>query len=149
MNKALTVKQPWAAAIIFDGKDVENRSRPTNYRGQIYIHAGKSWETSAVAFIAMVARKAYMAADQGMVIGTVDVVGCHHSSECQTRDDVDNHIDGEYTGVLCSEWAMADNYHWVLANPRPLACPFPETGRLGLWNLGQLPTDDYGTEATL
>lgn len=40
--KALTVKNPWAWSIINAGKDVENRSKPTNYRGQLYIHAAKT-----------------------------------------------------------------------------------------------------------
>jgi ASCH domain len=137
MNRALTVKQPWANAIIFDGKDVENRSKPTKYRGQLYIHAGKGWESSAVGFIAKITRKAYIAADQGMVIGTVDVVGCHSWRDCGPGEG------------MCSAWAMEGHYHWELANPRPLACPFPEKGKLGIWNLGQLETDAYGTEASL
>jgi hypothetical protein len=127
--KALTVKQPWASAIIFDGKNVENRSRPTKHRGQLYIHAGKSWDKSAVEFIARIARKAYMAADHGMVIGTVDVIGCHHADDC-------THNTGS---ARCSEWAMPDHYHWVLANPMPVEIPFPAKGKLGLWNLEDQP----------
>ncbi len=37
---ALTVRQPWASRIIARGKDIENRSRETNYRGWFMIHAG-------------------------------------------------------------------------------------------------------------
>lgn len=37
--KALSVRQPWAWAIIHAGKDVENRSRITRYRGPVAIHA--------------------------------------------------------------------------------------------------------------
>lgn len=32
-GKALSVRQPWASAIVFAGKDVENRSLRTHYRG--------------------------------------------------------------------------------------------------------------------
>jgi len=123
--KALTVKQPWAAAIINDGKDIENRSRKTNYRGLLYIHAGKAWESSAVDAICKLTGKAYMAADQGMVIGTVELIDCHHADDCTF----------ETGSKRCSEWAMPDHYHWVLANPGPLEIPFAATGKLGIWNL--------------
>jgi hypothetical protein len=38
--KALTMRQPWAWATIYGGKDVENRRRRTAYRGPLLIHAG-------------------------------------------------------------------------------------------------------------
>jgi hypothetical protein len=40
--RVLTVRQPWAWAIIHGGKDVENRVRNVagNYRGPVAIHAG-------------------------------------------------------------------------------------------------------------
>jgi hypothetical protein len=40
--KALTVRQPWAWATIYAGKDVENRRWRTTYRGPLLIHAGKN-----------------------------------------------------------------------------------------------------------
>ena len=40
--KALSICQPWAWAILHAGKNVENRTWPTWYRGQLLIHAGKS-----------------------------------------------------------------------------------------------------------
>lgn len=130
--KALTVRQPWALAIILDGKDVENRSRPTKYRGQLYIHAGKDWADEGANTVFRIAGVHYSIGSliQGMVIGTVDVIDCHHANECK---------DWAETGSACSEWALADQWHWVLSNPRPLATPFPEKGKLGLWNLAELP----------
>src|SRR3954452_3561016 len=38
--KALTIRQPWAALIMAGSKDVENRVRPTSFRGRLAIHAG-------------------------------------------------------------------------------------------------------------
>lgn len=38
---ALSIRQPWAWAIISAGKDIENRDWPTNRRGPICIHASK------------------------------------------------------------------------------------------------------------
>ena len=39
--RALTVRQPWAWAIIYGGKDLENRRWRTSYRGPL-IHASKN-----------------------------------------------------------------------------------------------------------
>ena len=38
--KAITIKPPWAALIIDGGKDIENRTRRTNVRGWVLVHAG-------------------------------------------------------------------------------------------------------------
>jgi hypothetical protein len=40
----LTVQQPYASAIMVGGKDIENRTRTTSYRGPILIHTSKSTE---------------------------------------------------------------------------------------------------------
>lgn len=39
--RMLTLRQPYAWLVVFGGKDVENRSWTTDYRGPILIHAGK------------------------------------------------------------------------------------------------------------
>ena len=133
--KALTVKNPWAWAIIHGGKDVENRSRPTKYRGHIFIHAGKGWSYEGQEFLQQKRTPFGFQAfplDEwqrpeliGKVIGSVEVTDCHHSEDC-----------GKFSKTgACSEWAMKDHYHWVLENPEPLALPFPMQGKLGLWNM--------------
>ena len=133
--KALTVKQPWAWAIIHGAKDVENRSRPTKYRGQLYIHAGvaeakgaRAWPAIRAAFThhGIVPDDPMIGMPRGQVIGTVDVIDCHEALDCFRLDR-----------GYCSEWAMEGHYHWVLANPRPLATPFPMQGKLGIWNFGE------------
>lgn len=123
--KALTVKQPWAWALIHGGKDVENRSRPTKHRGRLYIHAGRTYSQEGIDSLR--SRGQWPASGgnvTGVVIGTVDVVDCHHADEC-----------GDTAG-FCSEWAMDDGYHWVLANPLPVEIPFLAKGKLGIWDLG-------------
>ena len=37
--------------------------------------------------------------------------------------------------MLCSKWAQIDQWHWQLANVRPLAEPVPAKGALGLWKV--------------
>ncbi|MDP9528554.1 ASCH domain-containing protein [Pseudomonas protegens] len=39
--KALSIRQPWAWLIIHGGKDIENRSWHTKYRGRFLVHAAK------------------------------------------------------------------------------------------------------------
>jgi len=39
--RCLTVREPYASEIIFGGKDVENRSKRTSYRGPLVIHASQ------------------------------------------------------------------------------------------------------------
>jgi len=46
--KALSVRQPYAWAIVAGYKPVENRDWPTRYRGRVLIHAGKREETDDV-----------------------------------------------------------------------------------------------------
>lgn len=37
----LSIRQPWAWLILNGGKDIENRTWPTNVRGRVLIHAAK------------------------------------------------------------------------------------------------------------
>jgi len=43
-GKGLSISQPWASAIAFAGKDIENRTWQSHYRGPLAIHAsGTLW----------------------------------------------------------------------------------------------------------
>jgi len=141
---ALTVWQPWATALIWGGKDVENRRRPIGYRGRLWIHAGlhhPDWADylevrglSGIVFGWTDTRKAtadYLRKAQrwtehtgalGVILGSVEVVGCHAD---ETGDDRES----------CTPWARHGHYHWMVANPQPLARPVPCRGMLGLWRL--------------
>ena len=90
---ALSIRQPWAWAIINEGKDIENRSWSTRIRGPICIHAAKGmtnaeWD-EAMDFIdqsfpkplaSQVGRRRSASgstdARRGGIIGTVDIVDC-------------------------------------------------------------------------
>ena len=41
--KALSLRQPWAWAVVEAGKDVENRRWNTKFRGDFLIHAASGW----------------------------------------------------------------------------------------------------------
>jgi hypothetical protein len=119
--KALTVRQPWAWAIIYANKDIENRGWDILYRGDILIHAAKGCT-----------KKEYLQAQEfcqsigvsipelnllsrGQIIGVVTVVGCQFSE----------------TG---SGWGMLQQFHWHLANPREIK-PISYIGQLGLFDV--------------
>ena len=82
---ALSVRQPWAWAIIYAGKDVENRSwQAVNHglrvRGRVAIHAAKGMTRAeyedAAFFMASLGVECPLPADlyRGGIIGSVDVI---------------------------------------------------------------------------
>lgn len=139
--KAISVKQPWAWAIMHAGKTIENRTQVWNYRGPLAIAASLPWakeggddslvrEALAMQHPGLIDAKH---ADnlhvfpRGAVLGVVDLVDLHIGD-----------------GACCAPWghhlatvgaAARPITHLVLENLRPLACPVPVRGSLGLWNL--------------
>lgn len=106
----LTVRQPWAWAIVHAGKDVENRSRRTHHRGLLLIHAGKGWSKEGAAWLRERGIEVPADLPAGCIIGSVQVVGCTQSST--------------------SPWAMDGSHHWQLADPTPAHTPLPCRGAL-------------------
>jgi len=49
--KALSIRQPWAWAIIHAGKDVENRTWKTKMTGEFLVHASKSFDHEGYKWI--------------------------------------------------------------------------------------------------
>ncbi|MBP8303913.1 MAG: ASCH domain-containing protein [Phycisphaerae bacterium] len=109
--KALTIRQPWAWAIIFGGKNIENRSWRTRYRGPVLIHAGAAYDPEVSmprGVRAPVRDKLQFSA----LIGVVELTDVVEKSR--------------------SPWFQGE-YGFVLAKPRPLKPPIRCSGRLGLW----------------
>lgn len=143
--RILTVRQPWAWAIIHGGKNVENRTRNIagDYRGPVAIHAALEFDVLAVSGRSdalMAAVTAYNVAhpdpldgspwfrDRGAIIGVVDLIDSHPFHSC-----IQQQHDGDW--IVCSEWAERSGHHLVLANPRALDEPIPWKGALGLRRL--------------
>jgi hypothetical protein len=141
--RVLTVRQPYAWAIIHGGKDVENRVRNIAgpYRGPIAIHAALqvhggwnapledatgSWYQRVAAQVGGWDGPLPWWDDLGAIIGVVDLVDVHDPLDVLFRAP-ENAVP-----VACSPWAEEGSFHLVLANPRPLAEPIPHRGALHL-----------------
>lgn len=126
--RALSIMQPWAAAIAYGAKRTENRTwrAPRWIIGEtIAIHAGKRADLGARPPVgeAWPGRRMHL----GSVIAVAVVAACHLSPDFGGTCGA--------TRPLCSPWSVADQYHWLLADVRPLAEPVPCRGMLGLWRL--------------
>jgi hypothetical protein len=85
--KALSIRQPWAWLIAEGYKNIENRSWATNFRGRIYIHAGKRFDDNALFWLrekglGPIERLTLHSRElpREGIIGEVDIVDCVTSS---------------------------------------------------------------------
>ena len=131
--KVLSIRQPWAWLICSRIKDVENRTWKTNYRGRLYIHAGKTFDWDAIGFCRLIGEHhaatmiyEYFCPCQGKftdhldefgaIIGCVDLVDCIQNSR--------------------SIWAEPGLFHWKVNHPLELA-PIPLKGQLGIFEVNR------------
>lgn len=112
--KILTVRQPWATALISGGKDVENRTWNTTYRGWLLVHAGKSVDEFVPARYELGDEWTAMALPRGCVIGAVKITAVVRGWR--------------------SRWAEAGCWHWCHdpASAVELTVPVPWLGTQGL-----------------
>ncbi|GHV91189.1 hypothetical protein AGMMS50268_16920 [Spirochaetia bacterium] len=122
--KALSVQNPWAWWIMFNGKPVENRTWKTKFRGRILIHASLRWDNNAPSSHWLRGAPNPMIVDienkielckrfNGFILGSVEIYDCVQDSD--------------------SEWAQPGLYHWLLRDPEPWDKPVSVKGSLGLW----------------
>lgn len=114
--RALTIRQPWAAAIAYADKRVENRVWPTSYRGPVLIHAGKTIDQRSGRLVAAVVRGLQM--ERGAVLAVARITDCHDGSQERTP---------------CSLWAAEGQFHHLLDEVTALPLPIPWRGAQGLW----------------
>lgn len=107
--KILTCRQPWAHLIVIGTKDIENRSKPTAYRGPVLIHAAKAVEWADYR-LAYCLRSVPVEPVTGGVIGICELVDVVEESS--------------------SRW-FSGPYGWVLSKPKRI--PYLSLkGQLGL-----------------
>lgn len=105
--RALSIRQPWAWLILNAGKDIENRSWPTRYRGRFLIHASKGMTRSeyddgceSLRGLGHIAMPDFKSLERGGVVGAATIVDCVDHSK--------------------SRWFFGD-YGFVLTDVRPLS----------------------------
>ena len=150
--KVLSVKNPYAYLIIQGGKDVENRTWTTDYRGRLYIHVSgdnlpflteepnlmDDYAQKLEIFLDTLAEY-YSKCDidkgdtvesfMNAVIDKPDIWFLKSQSIIGYVDLVDIVKDSS------SPWSIDGQYHWILKNPTLLKNPIRQVkGRLGLWN---------------
>jgi hypothetical protein len=118
--KALSIRQPWAWAILYLGKRIENRTWYSGFRGPIYIHAGKTVDRESVENLEFAIQKipeprpkAYL----GALVGTAVVKDCVRVE--QVPDDQQKWANGPWC--------------FVLDDVRPLDQPIACVGKLGFF----------------
>jgi hypothetical protein len=117
--RVLTVRQPHAHLLIYGSnagfKDVENRSKPTHYRGTLLIQASAKVDQATYAeYIAdgvelPPARKLVT----GAIIGSVQLTGSVRNSR--------------------SRWAIPGYWDWLTAAPRAADPVIPIKGQLSMY----------------
>lgn len=128
--KALSIRAPWWYAILHAGKDIENRSWPTNLRGRVLIQASTwwgweeiqdDWETIkhirvSEGHLAPVAYPQFtwrnMQEMSGCIVGSVEIVDCVRESK--------------------SPWFFG-RYGFVLRDPEIISSPNRVKGALGFF----------------
>lgn len=88
--KALSIQQPWAWAILYGGKDIENRTWPTHYTGSFLVHAGKKFDHEGYRWIYEHQYSLFPLIDiphrdnfpMGGIVGKSNIIDCvsHHTS---------------------------------------------------------------------
>lgn len=122
--KALSIRQPWAWLIVHGGKDIENRSWHTKFRGRFLVHAAKGMTSEEYCDgleFAIRAGDIRLLRDfptsqemqRGGIVGSVELVDSIDTSE--------------------SPWYMGEKA-FVLRDPKPL--PFtPLKGQLNFFDV--------------
>ena len=155
--KAISVRQPWAYLILQRGKNVENRTWSTDYRGPLLIHAGRQWASHVpgssrqrdVVSAVRVGGKLIEWPDnlargggkliewpdnlaRGAIVGMVELLGCVPANLGMAGD---RQLQKLVDQVKRSAWAEAGMVHWLLSAPRAFAEPILYRGKQGIFEV--------------
>jgi hypothetical protein len=133
----ISVRQPWAWALVVGAKPIENRARtyrPIKHSGQVGIHASKASDEedfhdprirAALAERGLIGNglKVRDVFAFGAIIGTVNITDCHPAKWIPVGYD-----------TCCRPWGEPgpDNWHVECADGRQLPTPVPAKGSLAL-----------------
>ena len=144
--KALSLTQPMAWAI-FNGKNVENRTWRTNYRGQLLIHASMNFDAKHLSWLKDNATRLRIKLPEhfyhGVILGTVDIIGCvtrEAAHDVAGQPDELRFNTEVYAGkvgfgnLVFTKW-FTGPFGFLLANPREFQNSLVYRGALGIFNI--------------
>lgn len=123
--KVITLKQPWASLIVNGYKKYEFRSWKTNYRGELYIHAGKGIDKEGMKRVESLNLKY----PKSRIIGKVIIEDC-----IELNDKVNKKINSENEFIYGKD-INRKGYAWVIKESELLNIEKEINGKLGLWNI--------------
>ncbi|MDD4027929.1 MAG: ASCH domain-containing protein [Bacilli bacterium] len=123
--KVITLKQPWASLIVNGYKKYEFRFWKTNYRGELYIHAGKGIDKEGMKRVESLNLKY----PKSRIIGKVIIEDC-----IELNDKVNKKINSENEFIYGKD-INRKGYAWVIKESELLNIEKEINGKLGLWNI--------------
>jgi activating signal cointegrator 1 len=144
--KVLSVQQPWADFIVFGSKWRENRSRRTNHRGELWIHASSKLDRYAIEFWKEEAGIDLFQESKGKlrtsaIIGRCSQIDCVDADALLAWHDGDKvpeveHLAPALAAVPEGSWEFVEGpWCWILTEVQPCE-PLTCHGSLGVWTLG-------------
>lgn len=126
--KCISLWQPWASAIFLGYKTIETRSWETKYRGELLIHAAKTFPNIAQDFAAteLSVGRGLERVPLGAILGVVEL------ESIGATEDQDYFISALERRYGDFSWGR---FGWQLQNPRQFKEPISYSGRQGLFDV--------------
>lgn len=128
--KVITLHQPWAEWLVMGLKVYETRSWNTNYRGQIAIHAGRTWNRDIEAFATNMCVKYPQLRPKddlfplGGVVGTCLLTAVYDAGKLSLKIGRMEYELGNYA---------EGRYAWRMENAELYPTPVWVSGQQGIW----------------
>lgn len=145
--KTISLWQPWASLVALGEKRIETRSWSTSHRGQIAIHAAKTWSNelhgmccrhpfdSVLGYASVCGVPSYVRHGRvnplpfGAVLAVATLADCVPVERVRDGLSLNERAFGDYT---------TGRFAWLFEDVRPLSRPFPLKGHQGLF-MAEIP----------
>lgn len=126
--KVLTLREPWASLIGENIKKIETRSWPTNYRGELYIHAGLTKIPAKNERMNRLAKELSGPFHFGTIFAKCNLVDCILIDEAFANKVKQN----DFLCFDCGDYTPG-RYAWILEDVEYIT-PITAAGHLSIWN---------------
>jgi hypothetical protein len=142
-ERVLSLIQPWGSLISFNEKLIETRPWSTQYRGRLYIHAGKKIERRLVpaeVFMEALARHGIQELNQlptGLILARCNLVDCLKVIEVRRGEAKLENGQTVSGNEFQFGYYAPGRYAWILSDIEMLEHRIPAKGQLGIWKYNQ------------